>query len=137
ISSCGADQPPSPTEPTPRPPVETPVTIVNVPEIAGKSEAQIAAILGEPISCEDTNYDKKCFYQQGHTEIVFISEKADWITISALDSVPYSGKALPFLGIDESSASVSNSFVMRWSRVPSFLEISIFPAQGHVDYAYI
>jgi len=120
--------------PTPSPTI---TAVVDVPSIAGKAEGQVAAALGEPNSCENIKQGKKCFYLPGDAEVVFISGKADWITINSLDSAPYSEDALPLLGIEKASASFSNDFVMRWSGVPGLLEVSIFPAQGHVDYAYI
>ncbi|WP_159571266.1 hypothetical protein [Limnobacter sp. 130] len=140
LASCGGEQPSSPAPATsaPIPPPEPKITaIVNVPSIAGQEEKQVATALGEPTSCENTKHGKKCFYQPGDTEVVFISGKADWITVNALDGVPYSEEALPLFGLDKSSASFSNDFVMRWSGVPGLLEVSIFRAQDHVDYAYI
>ncbi len=139
LVACGGEQPQAPASAESAAPLPEPkiTAVVNVPEIAGKAEEQVAAALGEPTSCEDTKQGKKCFYQPGDTEVVFISGKADWITVNALDSAPYSEDALPLLGLEKSSASFSNDFVMRWSGVPGLLEVSIFPAQDHVDYAYI
>lgn len=111
--------------------------IIDIPKIAGKAEEEAAEILGPPSSCENVKQGKKCFYQTGEIEVVFISGKADWITVNALDSAPYSEDALPLLGLERSPASFSNDFVMRWSGVPTLLEVSIFSARDHVDYAYI
>lgn len=137
LVACGEKSPTlGPSESAPKPSPKT-SPVVNIPGIAGKAEEQVAAALGEPNSCENIKQGKKCFYQPGDTEVVFISGKADWITIKALDSAPYSEDALPLLGLKKASASFSNDFVMRWSAVPGLLEVSIFPAHGHVDYAYI
>ncbi|MHB1183682.1 MAG: hypothetical protein ACYC4A_03135 [Desulfobulbia bacterium] len=138
LGACSEQSPaPAPVESAPTPPEPKITAVVDVPSIAGKAEEQVAVALGEPNSCENIKQGKKCFYQPGDTEVVFISGKADWITINALDSAPYSAEALPLLGLEKASASFSNDFVMRWSGVPGLLEVSIFPAQGHVDYAYI
>ncbi|HZH43385.1 MAG TPA: hypothetical protein VEY50_04820 [Lysobacter sp.] len=150
IAGCGGQSiAPAPTAgpaaadtqvlPAPAPEPATPAVsaIVNVPEIAGKSQKDVAAILGEPTSCETVTQGKKCFYKPGETEIVFISGKADWITVEALDSAPYSEEALPLLGIDKVTATLSNENTVRWETIPGVLEVSIFPGQTGVDYAYI
>lgn len=140
LVACGGEQssPSALAESAPPPPPEPKITaVINVPEIAGKAKEQVATILGEPISCEDTKYGKKCFYQPGDTEVVFISGKADWITVNAMDNAPYSEDALRLLGLEQTSVSFSNDFVMRWNGIPGLLEVSIFPAQDYVDYAYI
>ena len=137
LVACGEQSPtPGQSESAPKPSPKI-TAVVDIPSIAGKSQEQVAAVLGEPKSCENIRQGKKCFYQPGDTKVVFISGKADWITINALDSAPYSEDALPLLGLKKASASFSNDFVMRWSGVPGLLEVSIFPAQGHVGYAYI
>jgi len=108
-----------------------------VPEIAGKSQKDVAAILGQPTSCETVKQGTKCSFKPGETEIIFISGKADWITVEGLDSAPYSEEVLPLLGIDKTSAVFSNENTIRWETVPGLLEVSIFPTQTGVDYAYI
>lgn len=111
--------------------------IVDVPKIAGKSLAEVSAILGEPTSCEMVKQGQKCLFSAGETEVVFISEKADWITVEALDSAPYSSDALPVLGFEKANPVFSSENVIRWSNIPGFMEISLFPGTTSVDYAYI
>ena len=110
---------------------------VDIPMIAGKTQAEVAAVLGQPSTCENVEQGKKCSYQPGKTDIVFIAGKADWITVNALDDVPYSKNALPFLGLKASTPSSANKFVMRWSGVSNLIDVSIFPSEGQVSYAYI
>ncbi len=151
IAACGEQSTSSPSSTGPAPaditsaqpsPAPEPTTaavpaIVNVPDIAGKSQKDVTGVLGEPTACETVKQGKKCFFTPGETEIVFISGKADWITVEALDSAQYSEEALPLLGIDKTTAVFSNENTMRWETVPGLLEVSIFPAQTGVDYAYI
>jgi len=128
-----------PTQSTPaQAPAPAPVSaIVDVPEIAGKSQKDVAALLGDPTSCETVKKGEKCFFKPGETEIVFISGKADWITVEALDSAPYSEDVLPMLGLEKTTAVLSNGNTIRWETIPGLLEVSVFPAQSGVDYAYI
>ncbi|MGN6153309.1 MAG: hypothetical protein ACTHOH_15095 [Lysobacteraceae bacterium] len=111
--------------------------IVDVPKIAGKSLAEVSAILGEPTSCEMAKQGKKCLFNTGGTEVVFISGKSDWITVETLDNAPYSSDALPLLGFGKENPVFSSENVIRWSNIPGFEEISIFPSAAGVDYAHI
>lgn len=129
-----------PPQSTPAPvPSPTPIVaaIVDATKIAGKSQKEVAQLLGEPISCETIKQGKKCSFTPGETEVVFISGKADWITVEALDSAPFSEDVLPLLGIEKTPATFSNDNVMRWDTVPGLLEVSVFPTATGVDYAYI
>lgn len=133
--SASSIAPPAHSAPAQAP---TPVDmIVDVPKIAGKPQQEVTAILGEPISCEDVKQGKKCFFRRGQTEVVFISGKADWITIEALDDAPYSDDVLPHLGLEKTAATFSNENTIRWETVRGVLEVSIFSAQDGVDYAHI
>ena len=129
--------PPAQDAPAPAPAAAPIAAILDVPKIAGKSEEEVAAVLGKPTSCETVKQGKKCFFTPGETEVVFISSKADWITIEALDSAPYSDEVLPLLGLEKTAAVLSNENTMRWETIPGLLEVSVFPAQNGVDYAYI
>src|SRR3546814_14841738 len=99
-TSAPAATPPAQVTRAPAPAPASVVAIVDVPEIAGKAQTEVAALLGEPTSCETVKQGKKCFFKPGETEIVFISGKADWITVEALDRAPYSEEALPLLGLN-------------------------------------
>lgn len=129
-SSKAASSVSSPTRHTAEP-------IVDVPEIAGKSLAEVSAVLGEPTLCEMVKQGRKCLFNTGETEMVFISGKADWITVEALDNAPYSSDALAALGFEKANPVFSSENVIRWSNIPGFREISIFPGTTGVDYAYI
>lgn len=151
IAGCGRHPPATAVDATPTsataPPDGAParqaanpqalLPIVDVPRIAGKSPAEVSAVLGNPTSCETIKQGQKCFFDTGGTEVVFIAGKADWITVEALDDAPYSADALPLLGFEKTNPSFSDENVMRWNNVHGFREISIFPLQSSIDYAYI
>lgn len=152
VAACGKPSPatapeaasaPSAAAPKTAPTISGPTRhaaepIVDVPKIAGKSLAEVSAILGEPNSCETIKYGRKCFYKVAETEVVFIAGKADWITVNALDKVPYSTDALPLLGFEKRNPSFSNENVIHWENIPGFLEVNINPGEaGSIFYAYI
>lgn len=111
--------------------------IVNVLKIAEKTESDVSAYLGKPSSCGKSKYGKKCQYQKGETEIVFINGKADWITIEGIDQVPFSKSALSAIGLKEARSSFSNNFTLRWNSIQGLMEVSIFKGESTSDYAYI
>jgi len=111
--------------------------VIDVLSVTGKSKSEVASILGSPKLCSSTKYGEKCEYSKAEAEIVFINNKADWITINQLNCTPYSQDALEVIGLPKSQPSFSNSNVMRWQNKNGLLEVSLFPVGGKVDYAYI
>ncbi len=55
--------------------------LFNIPKLAGKTEAEIEVLLGEPVFCAQSESARNCSFQENEIEIVFIDGKADWITI--------------------------------------------------------
>ena len=112
-------------------------TLVDMTKIAGKSENEVSVYLGQPSSCGSSKYGKKCQYQKGETEIVFINGKADWITVEGIDHIPFSKSALRAIGLKEARPSFSNNFMLRWDSIQGLMEVSIFKGASKSDYAYI
>ena len=131
---------PSNSESKPQPQLQP---VIKINNIAGKTSDEVAEYLGAPTSTETVNPSRtpcpceKNFYKNGEIRIVFIEGKADWIKISDLNDAPYSAETLTMLGIEQKSPSFSNENVIRWTNIPGLLEVSIFPAQESVSYAYI
>ena len=111
--------------------------VVDVTKIAGKSENDVATYLGKPISCGSSKYGKKCQYEKGQTEIVFIQGKADWITVEGADNIPFSKIALGSLGLKEARPSFTNDFTLRWEAIQGLREVSLFKGSSSSDYVYI
>ena len=42
---------------------------------------------------------QKCTFAKGEIEITFIDQKADWITVKAMDNIALDGSALTALGL--------------------------------------
>jgi hypothetical protein len=112
-------------------------TIIDVPAIVGKNKAEVSTIIGAPSSCSKSKYGEKCQFPKGETEIIFIKGKADWITIEALDNIPFGQLAIESIGFKSSSPSFENSFSIRWSGLAGLYEVSLFKGEKNSDYAYI
>ncbi len=55
--------------------------LFNIPKIAGKTEIEVEALLGEPVFCAQSESARNCSFHENEIEIVFIDGKADWITL--------------------------------------------------------
>lgn len=55
--------------------------LFNIPKIAGKTEEEVEALLGEPVFCAQSESARNCSFKENEIEIVFIDGKADWITV--------------------------------------------------------
>jgi hypothetical protein len=145
VLSCAGESPrPEPDGPAsalPTTSIET--VLLPVSEIAGKSSAEVEAVLG-PASSEETTqnsgkgYPKRA-YRDGTVEVVFVDELADWITFFPGDHLQFDVEVLRALGLPEAKPAFYNpNTVIRWEMVAGLREISVFPGQGdNVDYVYI
>lgn len=111
--------------------------IVDLKKIAGKSEAEVSAYLGNPVSCGKSKQGKTCQYAKGETEIVYIQSKADWITVEGIDSVDFGPSALMSLGLKAVPPSFKNELTMWWHSISGMKELSLFKGTSKSDYAYI
>ncbi len=67
--------------------------LFDIPKLAGKTEAEVEMLLGEPVFCAKSESALNCSFQENEIEIVFINGKADWIILNgAFRSPSYSQK---------------------------------------------
>ena len=111
--------------------------IINVMNIVGKNEIQVADMLGTPTGCSKSKHGRKCSYAKAETEIMFIRGKADWITIEGIDNVPFNNNALKYIGITPKAPTFSNNFMIRWTHLQTLKEVTLFKGQKNSGYVYI
>lgn len=118
--------------------VEPPNPLVNVHSIAGKERGDVDTLLGAPAACENLQrYGYKCTYTKFELEIVFINEKADWITYNALQGIKYSPEGLKALGLEFQEPTNQTPDAIQWRSIPGFKLVSFFPKGGSDDTDYI
>lgn len=83
-------------------------------DLVGKSKQQIRDVLGDPLSCKQTYQGTACTYGTGKTEIIYIGERADWITFSELEDVPFTARALRHVGLVPAPPLRRNPTRMHW-----------------------
>jgi hypothetical protein len=128
----------------------TPATpiICDIKKLAGKSPKQVQQLYGKPDASTPTTIRsgpckglpcKSYTYQHGRIEVVFINNKADWVTVNEVGSIPLAAEAIELLGLPATRPSFENpDNVIRWSSVSGIREISAFSnGSGGISYLYI
>lgn len=73
---------PSAAQPVVQEPAPPAGMLFNIPKIAGKTQAEVEVLLGEPVFCSKAESVLNCSFQDNEIDIVFIDGKADWITVN-------------------------------------------------------
>ena len=118
-------------------PVVSPMLLEVMP-LAGKSEDEVAALLGPPSACKDIHRARLCTYGPHDDEVLFKRGKADMITVQAMDAVAFNAEALDALGLARVAPDHADAHAIRWESIPGLVEVAVFPdAGGSVDFAYV
>jgi preprotein translocase subunit SecG len=123
-------------------------TIIDIRSIVNKTPEEVVSILGEAeksekvkpsgTACVSTSCDEKTF-QSGKYEIVFINNKADWVTINLDSTQELKENSIKLIGLPETKPSLNNkSILTRWENIENIKEISFFDnGSGKIEYIYI
>lgn len=122
--------------------------IIDILSIVGKGKSGVEKVLGESESsekikpsntpCKDKACDKLT-YKSGKYEVVFINNKADWITIYNVSEFDTDVNAIELLGLKHAEPEFNNPLnVIRWKNIENIKEINFFDnGSGKLDYIYI
>lgn len=120
----------------PAPPAVT--VVLEVMPLVGRTEAEVAELLGPPASCQDIHRARLCQYPPDGNEVMFAAGKAEMITVQGMAAIAYNDTALAALGLAPAVPDHSDQYVIRWESLPDLHEVSVFPGPGNtVDFAYI
>lgn len=122
--------------------------VIAIKNIAGKSEIEVEKILGKPNKVESFSESstpckntpcQKCNYQNNKFEIIFINEKADWITINDLSEYDFNEENIEIFGLTKVQPEFKNpNNLIRWKNIEGLNEITIFNnGLDKISYAYI
>ncbi len=124
---------------------EAPNTFLNVTKIAKKPKTFVDSYLGPssnhktvspsnaPCPCEQ--YD----YKDGNIVIVFMNDKADWITAYHMNSVLFKpANILEALGIAFANPVIMDNDVIKWNDYYGYDQLSAFSdGKGGVSYIFL
>ncbi|MBA2239087.1 MAG: hypothetical protein H0W24_10390 [Lysobacter sp.] len=129
----------APAPAPPPPPQKTaPLLAMDVMQVAGQSEAEVAALLGEPDSCEKVHRSRLCRYPPHGNEVMFTADKADMITVHGMGDVAFDDGALHALGLAPATPTHENERAIRWESIDGLQEVAVFAGPGAtIDFAYI
>ncbi|MBE8725121.1 hypothetical protein [Flavobacterium hungaricum] len=122
--------------------------IIDVLSIVGKDKTTVEKVLGKPENIEKVKpsntpcADKGCdklIYKSGKYEVVFINDKADWITIYDVSNFETTVDAIELLGLKSANPDFNSpNNVIRWKNINNILEINFFDnGSGKINYIYI
>ncbi|MDP2314047.1 MAG: hypothetical protein Q8P41_14185 [Pseudomonadota bacterium] len=154
--------PPAPPPPAPAPavaappvpPIEEPSPAAapfDIRSIIGKNKEGLVGVLGEPSGCETVTPSRvgkvpKCVYRDGSVEVVFIKNRADWITVNGTESrspqaaldVPFDAASLPSVGLSGTPTAKSPIGIFWRGSIEGVREVSMFGQPGaKVSYIYV
>jgi len=122
--------------------------IIDILSIVGKDKTAVERVLGKPENreivkpsntpCVNKGCDK-LIYKSGKYEVVFINEKADWITISNVSKFDTTIETIGLLGLEIAEPDFNSPLnVIRWKDIQNIKEINFFDnGSGKLDYIYI
>lgn len=123
-------------------------SVIDIKNIAGKREMEVEKILGKPnkvesfsessTPCKNTTCQKG-YYQNNKFEIIFINEKADWITINDLEKYDFNEDNIEIFGLSKVEPEFKNAQnLIRWKNIEGLNEITIFNnGLDKISYVYI
>ncbi len=116
-----------------------PGVILRVPELAGRSEAEVAQKLGNAQDCEDSLHSRRCRYPDARAAVLYIDGKASWFTADFGDSgYPLQAETLAALGLPEGKPQQAGKRELVWTGLPGYQEIHLYgDSQGIVTHALI
>lgn len=97
--------------------------LFRIADVAGKTEAEVAAVLGPPWSCESTLYSRRCSYAPGSTEIVYIDSRADWLTVNALGESALDDALLMRIGLNAAKPGSASDEERVWTGLSGLREV--------------
>ena len=132
-------QTPPARQDAPAPPEALAATpVMDVMQLVGRTEAEVAGLLGQPATCADIHRARLCTYGPHGSEVMFVRDKADMITVQGMGAVAFDAGALGALGLRPVGPDHADEHTIRWESIPGLVEVAVFPGPGNtVGFAYV
>lgn len=121
--------------------------IIDVLSIVGKDKTAVEKVLGKAENAEKIKQSNspcatgcdKLTYKSGKYEVVFINDKADWITIYDVSEFDTTVEGIELLGLKITEPDFNSPLnVIRWKNIQNIKEINFFDnGSGKLNYIYI
>lgn len=111
--------------------------LLRIDQVAGRSEAEVAAVLGPAESCETSLYSRRCRYAPGSAEIVYIDGRADWFTVWLPGDAPLDDAVLARIGRQPKPATRASDEERVWTGLAGLREVRAVGEPGRVEFLRI
>lgn len=111
--------------------------LFRIAEIAGRTEAEVAAVLGPPWQCTSSRYSRRCHYAPGSTEVVYIDGKADWLTVTALGEAPLDEQLLMRIGLQPVRPGTASGEEWVWASLGGLREVRAYGTPERAQFLRI
>lgn len=111
--------------------------LFRIADVAGKAEADVAAVLGPPWNCESSLHSRRCSYAPGSTEVVYIDGKADWLTVTALGESPLDDALLMRIGLKAAKPGSASDEERVWSDLAGLREVRAYGTPERAQFLRI
>lgn len=142
---------PSPTPPAIAGQEAAAPVVLNLREVLGRVRAEVDEALGANPNCETVSPSgvgkvPKCAYRDGNVEVVFIHDRADWVTVYGTDSrapdgaldLPLDPASLVQLGLEGAPTGQTPIGIFWKGSVNGVREVSMFGQKGgKVSYVLV
>jgi hypothetical protein len=115
------------------PPAAESKAVVDVTQLARRTEAEVAAILGEPsstpqVGARDLPARK---YRDDDIEIAYRDGRAQRISVMGGGELPFSEEVLEYVGLPDAEPSfVNREVVIRWEGLAGLREVNVLKGRG-------
>lgn len=109
---------------------------VSLAGIAGQSPEAVQQRLGQAQSCEQGEFSRRCRYPGPGLQVVYIGNRADWITVSLADrELSDEAAALKLLGLPLRDPDERDRNSSTWRNFAGYRELRIVSGEEGVLYA--
>lgn len=106
--------------------------------LAGRTPAEVEAMIGAASDCEDALHSRRCDYAQSPVQIVFIDGRADWFTVrTAGEELPLAPETLARFGLPVSEPQEVTPRENVWRDFAGFREVRMVGDEYGVSYVRI
>ena len=97
--------------------------LFRITDIAGRSEAELVAVLGPAFDCQSSLYSRRCRFETGATEVLFIAGKADWLTVQAPGATSFDAAVLGRIGLEPRKPDQATAGELVWTDIAGLREV--------------
>lgn len=115
----------------------TPPDSLHILAIAGQHKTSVAKTLGEPAECSMSKHGEKCIYSGPEIEVVYINDKADWITLNKTSELDFKPETLTMLGLENAKPTWSNENEIRWQNIQGLRLVQFSPSGEKIFFIYV